>query len=94
MWNPYTVIETILVTEKSMDLKEENKYLFKVSRSANKIEVRRAVEDIYNVKVGSVSIINRKGKPKRVGRGRYKMGKRPDAKRAIVTLTEGTIEVL
>jgi len=94
MWNPYAIIDTILITERSMDLKDQGKYVFKVSTSATKIDIARAIKDIYGVVVKSVNVMNRKGKPKRLGRGAAKMGRRVDVRRAVVTLSEGTIEVL
>ncbi len=94
MWNPYSVIENILVTEKSMEAQDENKYIFKVSKAATKIDIARAIEDIYGVKVKDVNVLNRKGKPKRMGRRSLKMGHTASTKRAVVTLSEGSIEVL
>jgi large subunit ribosomal protein L23 len=68
-------------------LKEkDNKVIFKVSRNANKIEIKKAVEEIFKVSVDSVTTINCKGKKKRMGR--YE-GKRSDWKKAMVTLKEG-----
>jgi large subunit ribosomal protein L23 len=64
----------------------ENKYLFLVDRSSNKIEIKKAVEDIYKVKVSGVNTVMMRGKSKRV---RYAIGKTPDWKKAIVTLKEG-----
>jgi large subunit ribosomal protein L23 len=94
MWNPYSVIENILMSEKSMELKDVNKYIFNVSKAATKIDIARAVEDIYDVKVKDVNVLNRKGKPKRMGRRSLKMGHTASKKRAVVTLSEGSIEVL
>ena len=94
MWNPYSVIENILMTEKSMEFKDVNKYVFKVGKKATKIDIARAVEDIYDVKVKDVNVLNRKGKPKRMGRRSTKMGLTASAKRAVVTLSKGSIEVL
>jgi large subunit ribosomal protein L23 len=94
MWNPYSVIENILMTEKSMEFKDENKYVFKVGKKATKIDIARAVEDIYDVKVKDVNVLNRKGKPKRMGRRSTKMGLTASTKRAVVTLSKGSIEVL
>ena len=65
---------------------EENKYTFKTDKKANKIEIKRAVEEIFNVKVVDVKTMIVKGKVKRMGR--YQ-GKRPDWKKAIVTLQAG-----
>jgi len=75
-----------LVTEKSMLLMEENKYCFMVDKRANKIEIRNAVESLFKVKVLDVTTRIIKGKIKRMGRTQ---GKRPDTKRAIVTLAAG-----
>lgn len=94
MWNPYSVIENILMTEKSMELKDVDKYIFNVNKAATKIDIARAVEDIYDVKVKDVNVLNRKGKPKRMGRRSLKMGHTASKKRAVVTLSEGSIEVL
>ncbi len=94
MWNPYATIENILMTEKGMELKEQDKYLFNVSKAASKIDISRAVEEIYDVKVKSVNVLNRKGKPKRMGRKSLKKGRTASKRRAIVTLSEGSIEVL
>jgi large subunit ribosomal protein L23 len=82
------VIIKPLVTEKSTHLQEtRNVYAFQVARAASKIDVRRAVESIYNVKVKDVRTMNRKGKPRRT---RTKMEKTSDWKRAIVTLDENS----
>ena len=94
MKNPYSVVEKILVTERSMDLAEEGKYTFKVATDANKIDVKKAIEAIYDdVKVSSVNVMNRVGKRKRVGRT-AKMGCRPAWKKAVVTLSEGSISIV
>jgi large subunit ribosomal protein L23 len=85
--NIYEVIRGPLITEKSTDLKEDNRTLcFKVAREATKTEVRRAVEQLLGVKVASVRTTNIRGKVKRYGRFE---GKRPDWKKAFVTLREG-----
>jgi len=79
-----------LITEKSTELMAEGKYVFKVAKAANKIEIARAVKEIFNVKVEKVNTVNVKGKTKRIGRT---SGKRPDYKKAIVKLAAGeTIE--
>ncbi len=94
MKTPYDIIETIVMTEKNTELKDSgNKYVFKVAPDASKIEIGQAVAKLFNVKVKSVNIINCKGKPKRVGRT-MKVGHRSDWKKAIVTLSEGSITVL
>ncbi|MEL4358180.1 MULTISPECIES: 50S ribosomal protein L23 [unclassified Luteococcus] len=75
-----------VVSEKSYGLLDENKYTFIVAPHANKTEIKIAVEAIFDVKVTSVNTINRKGKTRRT---RFGIGKRPDTKRAIVTVAEG-----
>ncbi len=82
------VIVRPLISEKSSDLMEENKYTFVVSRKANKIEIKRALEEIFDVKVKAVNTANFKGKKKRLGR--YPMGKQPSWKKAVITLAEGS----
>jgi len=83
----YNVLLGPMLTEKGTLLKEkENKVLFKVATEANKIEIKKAVEETFKVKVENVATINCRGKIKRMGR--YE-GKRPDWKKAIVTLKEG-----
>ena len=85
------VIRPLILTEKGELLKEtENKVFFEVQMNANKIEVKQAVEKLFDVTVENVSTMVVRGKPKRVGR---RMSKRPNWKKAIVTLREGdTIE--
>jgi large subunit ribosomal protein L23 len=81
------VILRPLVTEKGSRLREAgNKYLFGVVLDANRIEIKNAVEEIFNVKVKSVKTIRVHGKIKRMGAF---SGKRPDWKKAVVTLEEG-----
>ena len=80
------VIIRPVVSEKSYAGIEENTYTFLVDKRCNKTEIREAVQAIWNVQVTSVRTLNRKGKVKR---RRYTQGKRPDEKRAIVTLAEG-----
>ena len=80
-----------VVTEKSVDLMQENKYVFKVRMDANKIDIKRAVEEIFKVKVVGVNTMRVKGKEKRMGRS---VGRTSDWKKAIVELAAGdTIEV-
>ncbi|MDA3797881.1 MAG: 50S ribosomal protein L23 [Kiritimatiellae bacterium] len=85
------IINRIQLTEKSTDLGEANKYFFKVAPNANKIEIKTAIEELYGVKVDSVNTMNYTGKKKRLRTIRY--GKKPDWKRAIVTLGEGDIDL-
>jgi large subunit ribosomal protein L23 len=87
MKESHQIIRRPLVTEKSTQQKEANRqYAFEVDRSANKIEIQSAVERLFKVKVLQVRTCNVLGKIKRLGR-RY--GKRPDWKKAVVTLKEG-----
>ena len=75
-----------VVSEKSYGLLDENKYTFLVAPGSNKTEIKIAVEKVFGVKVVSVNTINRAGKRRRTRSG---WGKRPDTKRAIVTVAEG-----
>jgi large subunit ribosomal protein L23 len=87
MKSSYDVLIGPMLTEKGTMMKEtDNKVLFRVARDANKIEIKKAVEEIFKVKVDRVRTINCKGKNKKMGR--YE-GKRPDWKKAIVALKEG-----
>lgn len=83
--DPRQVIIKPIVSEKSYALNERNIYTFQVHPESNKIEIRQAVESIFGVKVSSVNTLNRAGKRKR-NRKKMTFGKRPDTKRAIVTL--------
>ncbi len=80
------IIKALVRTEKSTRYEPEGKYLFLVNNSANKIEIKRAVEQIYKVKVKDVNTFISIGKLKRV---RYQLGRTPDFKEAVVTLKEG-----
>ena len=80
------VIVRPVVTEKTTDMGENDKYVFEVATEANKNEVKQAVEKFFGVKVVDVHTMNMKGKPKRLGR--Y-MGRRKDWKKAIVTVQSG-----
>jgi large subunit ribosomal protein L23 len=75
-----------VVSEKSYGLLDENKYTFIVAPDANKTEIKIAVEQLFKVKVVAVNTINRAGKRRRTRSG---WGKRPDTKRAIVSVAEG-----
>jgi large subunit ribosomal protein L23 len=81
-----------IVTERTSELMEENKYTFQVAKNANKIQIKNAVEEIFGVKVASVNTMNMQGKKKRMG---VHVGRRADWKKAIVTLTPDskTIEI-
>jgi large subunit ribosomal protein L23 len=85
------VIIRPIVSEKSYAGLESNVYTFLVDPRANKTEIKEAIQQIWNVQVTSVNTLHRKGKIKR---RRWTEGKRPDQKRAIVTLAEGdSIEI-
>ncbi len=86
MKDPRDVILRPVISEKTYGLIDENKYTFIVDRRSNKTEIRQAVEAIFDVKVTSVNTMNRMGKRKRRG---IVVGKRPDLKRAIVTVADG-----
>ena len=87
----YDIIKTMVRTEKGAFLAPERKYFFEVATTANKVQIKNAVEEIYKVKVQSVRTTIMPGKIKRV---RQELGMTPKWKRAIVTLKEGqTIEV-
>ncbi len=93
MNNAFDVIIAPVVTEKCNALMQEKKYTFKVNPKAGRIEIARAVEELFKVKVAKVNVMNYSGKAKRAGRT-MKMGRRSDWKRAIVTLAEGSIEII
>ncbi|MDY6851703.1 MAG: 50S ribosomal protein L23 [Thermodesulfobacteriota bacterium] len=87
MREPHRVLLSPLITEKSNLQKEMmNQLAFEVDRRANKIEIRQAVEQAFNVKVMKVRTINMMGKKKRLGRF---IGRRPNWKKAVVTLAPG-----
>ncbi len=83
----YQIVKRPIVTEKSTKLSEKNKYTFEVDKNANKIEIKHAVEELFNVKVVSVNVINEIAKAKRVG---THSGFKPAVTKAIVTLAEGS----
>ena len=83
----YDIVKTLLRTEKGTTLEPDRKYLFEVAKSATKIQIKQAVEAIYNVKVQGVNTAIASGKKKRV---RQELGRTPDWKKAIVTLKEGS----
>lgn len=81
----HDIIRKPVITEKSMASMAEKKYTFIVHVNVNKSQIKRAVEEVFNVKVEDVNTINGLGKTKRQG---VHVGKRPDYKKAIVKLTE------
>jgi len=84
--DPRDIILAPVVSEKSYGLLDQNTYTFVVKPTVNKTEIKIAIEQIFGVKVTSVNTMNRKGKVRRTRTG---VGKRPDTKRAIVTVAEG-----
>lgn len=84
--NVYEVLRRPLVTEKGTYLQEQNKYLFEVAINANKPQIKQAVEKAFDVTVKSVNLMTIAGKKKRYGRA---ITKRPDWKKAVITLKEG-----
>ena len=82
----YEIIVRPLITEKSMKLVDEGKYTFEVKQGANKVEVKKAVEELFKVDVTAVNMMNTQRKRRRVGK--YE-GLRPAVQKAIVTLAEG-----
>jgi len=87
MRDSHDVLIKPMVSEKSMIMMENDKYSFIVNKAANKIEIKHAVEELFEVEVVNVTTRIMKGKVKRMGRTE---GKRPDTKRAIVTLKPGS----
>ena len=79
-----------VITEKSADLMDSKKYTFDVALTATKLQVRDAIEEIFDVKVKSVNIMNVRGKEKRVGRYTGKIARR---RKAIVALTEDSNDI-
>ena len=86
MKTAYDIIKRPIITEQSMEAATFKKYTFEVAKDANKIEIAKAVEEIFGVKVAKVNTINYDGKTKRVGAGRP--GARKSWKKAYVQLTQ------
>lgn len=84
------VIIKPVISEKSYSLIDEGKYTFEVEPTANKTEIKQAIEFVFDVKVASINTLNRSGKTRRT---RFGMGKRKDTKRAIVSLKSGSIDI-
>ena len=85
MKTAYDIIKRPIITEQSMEAAAAKKYTFEVAKTANKIEIAKAVEEIFGVKVAKVNTLNVQGKMKRVGR--YPQGRTASWKKAMVTLT-------
>jgi len=93
MFNPYDIVYSVMITEKATALAEKSKYTFKVNPKANKIEIKQAIEAIFDdVAVSAVNVMNYSGKMRRMRSARY--GKRSDWKKAVVTLKQGSIDML
>ncbi len=86
MRTSYDVILKPIITEQSMEHTDLKKYVFEVAKDAGKPEIKKAVEEIFGVKVMKISTLNVRGKEKRVGR--YPAGKTSSWKKAVVRLTE------
>ncbi|MBI4213821.1 MAG: 50S ribosomal protein L23 [Chloroflexi bacterium] len=84
--NSYEVLRRPVITEKSTMLAEGGQYVFEVARRANKVEIRRAVEEIFRVHVRAVNVVRVEGKLKRMGKTR---GLTASWKKAIVSLQQG-----
>ena len=85
MKSPYDIIKKPVITEQSMENVADKVYVFEVAKSANKIEIRQAIEEVFGVKVAKINTMNVPGKEKRMG---VHSGFRPDWKKAVVRLTE------
>ena len=83
----YDIIKRPIITEQSMSEVELKKYVFEVDKRANKIEIAKAIEEIFGVEVEKVTTMNYDGKKKRL---RYVEGRRADWKKAVVKLTENS----
>ena len=90
MRTPYDVIIKPVISETSMDNAQIKKYTFKVATNANKTEVKKSIEEIFEVQVDKVNIMNVRGKVKRMGKN---VGKTAATKKAIVTLTDKSKEI-
>jgi len=88
MKTAYDIIRRPIISEQSTEHVDLKKYVFEVAREANKIEIKNAVEEIFDVEVVKVTTLNMKGKKKRMGR--YPQGSRADWKKAVVKLSDGS----
>ena len=85
MKTAYDIIKRPIITEQSMESIDMKKYVFEVAKDANKIEIAKAIEEAFGVKVAKVNTLNMRGKEKRMGAS--PAGRRPSWKKAMVTLT-------
>ena len=81
----YDIIKRPIISEQSMAEVDNKKYVFEVAKDANKIQIAKAIEEIFGVKVAKVNTLNMQGKEKRTGA--YPKGRRPSWKKAMITLT-------
>ena len=86
----YKIIKSHHIHEHAGDLVKENKYVFKIWKNANKIQVKKAIEKLYDVKVKKINIINVPRKKRRIGQVQ---GWRSGYKKAVATLSKGKIEI-
>jgi large subunit ribosomal protein L23 len=92
MITSYDIVKNLVRTEKGASQEKQNKYLFRVATNATKVDIKRAVQEIYKVKVQDVNTVSVRGKLKRI---RYKAGYTSSWKKAVVSLQEGQkIEVV
>ena len=87
---PQDIVIRPIVTERSMSDMEQNKYTFVVDKKANKIEIKKAVEELFDVKVERVNVVNYMGKMRRMGRN---IGRKARWKKAFVKLAEGSKKI-
>lgn len=85
-WHPSNVIKFPVISEKSMDVAAQGKYVFVVAANATKADIKRALSELYGVDVVKVNVVNLPRKPKNWGRHAFKTGKQ---RKAIITLAEG-----
>lgn len=91
MYDPRDIIIRPIISEKSYDMIEQNRYTFEVAKTSNKTQIAQAIAEIFGVTVKDVNTMNVTGKPRRL---RYAKGKTRDWKKAVVTLKEGdTIDI-
>lgn len=91
MKNSYDIIIRPIITEQSMEDLDIKKYVFEVAKDANKIEIKKAIEEIFGVTVISVNTVNVRGKAKRTGA--YPMGKTASWKKAVVKLSSDSKDI-
>lgn len=84
----HDIVRNLQITEKGSAMMQQNKYFFDVARSANRIEIKHAVEELFKITVTKVNTMNYRGKRK-PERSMRRLGKRADWKRAVVTVAEG-----